>query len=72
MLCFPVTTQIKSYPFEVIIRAEGGSGAALSDQVKNLDWRARRATPKGKASAEELDEVRAKISSLLGLSRISV
>jgi mRNA-degrading endonuclease toxin of MazEF toxin-antitoxin module len=35
--------------------------------VKNLDWRARKATPKGKASAEELDEVRAKISSLLGL-----
>ena len=71
MLCCPMTTQIKGYPFEVIIRAEGGSGAALSDQVKNLDWRARKATPKGKASAEELDEVRAKISSLFGLSRIS-
>ena len=70
MLCCPMTTQIKGYPFEVIIRAEGVSGAALSDQVKNLDWRARKATPKGKASAEELDEVRAKISSLLGLSRI--
>ena len=72
MLCCPMTTQIKGYPFEVIIRAEGVSGAALSDQVKNLDWRARNATPKGKASAEELGEVRAKISSLLGLSRISV
>ena len=71
MLCCPMTTQIKGYPFEVIIRAEGGNGAVLSDQVKNLDWRARKATPKGKASAEELDEVRAKISSLLGLSRIS-
>lgn len=70
MLCCPMTTQIKGYPFEVIIRAEGGSGAVLSDQVKNLDWRACKATPKGKASAEELDEVRAKISSLLGLSRI--
>ncbi len=71
MLCCPMTTQIKGYPFEVIIRAEGVSGAALSDQVKNLDWRARKATPKGKASAKELDEVRAKISSLLGLPRIS-
>ena len=71
MLCCPMTTQIKGYPFEVIIRAEGVSGALLSDQVKNLDCRARKATPKGKASAEELDEVRAKISSLLGLSRIS-
>lgn len=71
MLCCPMTTQIKGYPFEVIIRSEDGSGAVLSDQVKNLDWRARKATPKGKVSAEELDEVRAKISSLLGLSRIS-
>jgi mRNA-degrading endonuclease toxin of MazEF toxin-antitoxin module len=44
-----------------------GRGAVLSDQVKNLDWRTRKATPKGKASAEELDEVRAKIAALLVL-----
>lgn len=67
MLCCPMTTQIKGYPFEVIIHAKGVSGAVLSDQVKNLDWRARKATPKGKATVEELDEVRAKISALLGL-----
>jgi mRNA interferase MazF len=67
MLCCPITTQIKGYPFEVLIHAEGVSGAVLSDQVKNLDWKARKAKPKGKASVEELDEVRAKISSLLGV-----
>ena len=65
MVCCPMTTQIKGYPFEVIIQA---GGAVLSDQVKNLDWRARKATPKGKASADELDEVRAKIAALLGMS----
>ena len=67
MVCCPMTTQIKSYPFEVIIRAEGISGAVLSDQVQNLDWRARKAMPKGKASVEELDEVRAKIAALVGI-----
>lgn len=67
MLFCPMTTQIKGYPFEVIIHAESVSGAVLSDQVKNLDWKARKAMPKGKASVEELEEVRAKISSLLGL-----
>jgi mRNA interferase MazF len=38
----PVTSQIKGYPFEVIL-PEGSpvSGAILSDQVKSLDWRAR-------------------------------
>jgi len=67
MLCCPMTTQIKGYPFEVIIKAKGVSGAVLSDQVKNLDWKARKAMPKGKASVDELDEVRAKVASLLGL-----
>lgn len=67
MVCCPMTTQIKGYPFEVVIHAEGVSSAVLSDQVKNLDWRARKATPKGRASAEELDEVRAKIAALLGI-----
>ena len=67
MVCCPMTTQIKGYPFEVIIRAEGINGAVLSDQVKNLDWRARKASLKGKASIEELDEVRAKIAALVGI-----
>jgi len=51
----------------VIIHAQGVSGAVLSDQVKNLDWRARKAMPKGKASAEELGEVREKIRALIGI-----
>lgn len=67
MVCCPMTTQIKGYPFEVVIRAKNISGAVLSDQIKSLDWRARKATPKGKVSAEELDEVRGKISALLNL-----
>jgi mRNA interferase MazF len=43
LLC-PVTSQVKGYPFEVLI-PEGlrASGVILSDQVKSLDWRARRA-----------------------------
>jgi mRNA interferase MazF len=41
ILC-PITTQIKGYPFEVEIpQGLPVSGAILSDQVKNLDWRAR-------------------------------
>lgn len=67
MVCCPMTTQIKGYPFEVIIQAKGVSGAVLSDQVKNLDWRARKATAKGKATEEELNEVRGKVAALLGI-----
>ena len=67
MICCPMTTQIKGYPFEVVICAKDVSGAVLSDQVKSLDWRARKATLKGKISTDELVEVRGKISALLSL-----
>lgn len=67
MLCCPMTTQIKGYPFEVPIAGER-SGAVLADQVKSLDWVVRRATRKGKASSAELAEVRAKAVALIGKS----
>jgi mRNA interferase MazF len=43
LLC-PITSRIKGYPFEVRI-PDGlpAEGVILSDQVKSLDWRARRA-----------------------------
>jgi mRNA interferase MazF len=65
MLCCPMTTQIKNYPFEVII-AGTAPRAVLADQVKSLDWRSRKATRKGAVSAEELAEVRAKLLALIG------
>ena len=65
MLCCPMTTQIKGYPFEVRLVGEQSS-AVLADQVKSLDWRARQATRKGKVTAGELAEVRAKVLALVG------
>ena len=65
MVCFPMTTQIKNYPFEVLIAGPSRS-AVLADQVKSLDWRKRRAKRKGMISAGELAEVRAKIRALIG------
>ena len=40
MLCCPMTSQIKGYPFEVLISG-ARPGAALADQVKDFDWIAR-------------------------------
>jgi len=41
LLC-PITSQIKGYPFEVVIPLGlRVSGAILADQVKSLDWQAR-------------------------------
>jgi mRNA interferase MazF len=65
MICCPLTTQIKNYPFEVFI---GGTppNAVLADQVKSVDWRSRNAKSKGRVSPEQLAEVRAKIRALIG------
>jgi mRNA interferase MazF len=49
----PLTTQIKNYPFEVLI-AGTPPNVVLADQVKSLDWRARKAVRKGAVSVEEL------------------
>jgi mRNA interferase MazF len=65
MLCIPLTTRVKGYPFEVTVSGRRG-GVALADQVKCLDWRVRKAARKGKASAEELEEIRAKLRVLVG------
>ena len=64
MICCPMTTQIKNYPFEVLV-AGAPPSVVLADQVKSFDWRVRKAKRKGAVSAEELAEVRAKIVALI-------
>ena len=65
ILC-PITSQIKGYPFEVII-PDGLkiSGAILSDQVKSLDWKARQAEFVCKLPTATVDEVLQKLNTLL-------
>ncbi len=65
MLCCPMTSQLKGYPFEVVVAGPVPS-AVLADQVKSLDWRKRRAKRKGTIAAGELAEVRAKLRALIG------
>ena len=65
MLCCPMTTQIKGYPFEVQITGETLS-AVLSDQAKSLDWRIRKAQYKGAVTLAELTQVRLKAAALIG------
>ena len=65
VLC-PVTRQAKRYPFEVQI--PGGlnvEGVILADQVKSLDWRARRAELACQLPDETIAEVLRKLNTLL-------
>ena len=63
----PVTSQIKGYPFEVSIPPGGRlTGVVLADQVKSLDWRARKASLCCKLAAETVSEVVQKLETLVG------
>ena len=66
MICCPMTSRIKGYPFEVVV-SQNPPGAVLSDQIKSLDWKAGQASFKGKVSTGALAEAQAKIRALLGL-----
>lgn len=67
LVCVPVTSQIKGYPFEVALSGAGAAGAALADQLKSLDWASRKASRKGRATASEMAEIKAKVKALLSL-----
>ena len=63
----PITSRANDYPFEVALPAGGEiSGVILADQVKSLDWRARRAGPAGRVGAEVLQEALGKLWVLVG------
>ena len=42
-LCMPITSKIKNYPFEVVINDKQVEGVILCDQIRSLDWKARKA-----------------------------
>jgi mRNA interferase MazF len=65
MLCCPVTTQVKGNPFEVaLVGTKGLEGVVLSDQVRSLDWQARRAILAGRAADDVVSDVIAKLKVL--------
>ncbi len=62
----PITSKVKGYPFEVALPATLDlKGAVLSDQLKSLDWRARKARRICAAPDEVLEETTAKILALV-------
>lgn len=65
LLC-PITSQVKGYPFEVPLPPDAPvSGVMLADQVKSLDWRARRAELICTLPPATTDDIRRKLGTLL-------
>ena len=65
LMC-PITSKVKGYPFEVLLPKQFKvKGAILSDQIKSLDFRARKAKWLAKVPAEIITEVLAKIQTII-------
>lgn len=65
LMC-PITSKRKGYPFEVPLPAELElSGVVLSDQIKSLDWRERKAIFHQKVTSNVLAHTIARIQTLL-------
>ena len=65
LLC-PITSRVKGYPFEVPLPAGlPVAGVVGADQVKSLDWRARKAARIGAVPAAVVAEVGNRLRTLL-------
>ena len=65
-LCCPITGQVKGYPFEVLVPAGLKiKGAILSDHIRNIDWKTRRAEFLCQLPEGTFEEVTDKIITLI-------
>ena len=66
----PITSQVKGYPFEVPLPAGMPvAGVVGADQVKSLDWRARKAARIGAVPEEVVAQVLQRLQTLLAGGR---
>lgn len=64
----PITSHVKGYPFEVQIPAGSRiSGVILTDHLKSVDWRARKAERIGKLPEETLKQALRKAALLIAV-----
>lgn len=65
----PVTSHIKGYPFEVILPNDLPiSGAVLADQIRSLDWQARKTSRISLLPEQITGEILGKLGALLATS----
>jgi len=66
MICCPITSRRKGYPFQVEISGNPEvSGMVMADQVTSVDWQARAASKKGAVGEEILEEIGRLLEALL-------
>ena len=65
-ICLPITSKIKNYPFEISLPKDVAiDGVILSDQIKSLDFNARRVSFVCKVSPKIVKKVQKNILALV-------
>lgn len=67
LICCPITTKKKGYPFEVPVKCMSGdiNGVALADHIKCLDWQTRGIEKAGEVDQDTLAHITAMLKALL-------
>ncbi len=65
VLACPITSSRKGYPFEVYFEANTMSGVILTDQLRSVDWKARKLRHVEDLPKTMFAEVQAKLLSLI-------
>lgn len=65
MVC-PITSQMKGYPFEVIIDTDKIKGVALVDQMRSVDWKERNMSHICKGERNIIVEIKQKLIAIIG------
>lgn len=64
----PVTSRLRDFPFQVALPPDAPiTGAAMADQVRTIDWRARFAKLGGTVDDALLSEARSKAAMVMGM-----
>lgn len=65
VLIVPITSQAKGYSFEVPVQGNKIDGVVLADQVRSVDWRARKVTFLEKVPVRAVSDVQELLTTLI-------
>lgn len=65
VLVCPITSRVKGYPFEISVDVLKDSGVVLADQIKSIDWKARKVKKIATASSETMRYTQQLITALI-------
>lgn len=65
LVACPITSKVKGYPFEVRVVTPHIDGVVLANQIKSLDWQARKVSLSGRAPDDVIGKTQELLDALI-------